>query len=63
MQEAPSSPEPWSSVLKEVESLILPGCLHWGSPRFHAYYPMGNSYPSMLGEMVAAAIGDNKKLQ
>lgn len=30
---------------------------HWHSPRFHAYYPAGNSYPSIIGEILDAGIG------
>lgn len=30
---------------------------HWQHPRFHAYFPAGNSYPSILGDMLSDAIG------
>ena len=30
---------------------------HWQHPRFHAYFPSGNSYPSILGDMLSDAIG------
>ena len=30
---------------------------HWQHPRFHAYFPAGNSYPSILGDMLGDAIG------
>ena len=30
---------------------------HWLHPRFHAYFPSGNSYPSILGEMLNAGLG------
>jgi glutamate/tyrosine decarboxylase-like PLP-dependent enzyme len=26
-------------------------------PRFHAYFPAGNSYPSIIGEMLSAGLG------
>lgn len=29
----------------------------WQHPRFHAYFPAGNSYPSILGDMLSGAIG------
>ena len=30
---------------------------HWQHPQFHAYFPAGNSYPSILGDMLGDAIG------
>lgn len=30
---------------------------HWQHPRFHAYFPSGNSYPSLLADMLSDAIG------
>jgi len=30
---------------------------HWQHPRFHAYFPAGNSYPSILADMLSDAIG------
>ncbi|XP_032457496.1 tyrosine decarboxylase isoform X3 [Nasonia vitripennis] len=30
---------------------------HWQHPRFHAYFPSGNSFPSILGDMLSDAIG------
>ena len=53
----PQDPEPWEvglrgglgypvqDVMKDVETKILVGMTHWQHPRFHAYFPAGNSYP------------------
>ena len=30
---------------------------HWQHPRFHAYFPAGNSYPSLLAEMLSNGLG------
>lgn len=30
---------------------------HWQSPHFHAYFPAGQSYPSILGELLSAGLG------
>lgn len=30
---------------------------HWQHPNFHAYFPAGNSFPSILGDMLSNAIG------
>ncbi|XP_051158829.1 aromatic-L-amino-acid decarboxylase-like [Leptopilina boulardi] len=55
--EAPNEPESWQDVLKDIERVIMPGVTHWHSPQFHAFYPAGSSYPSIVGEMLSAGIG------
>jgi len=30
---------------------------NWQHPNFHAYFPAGNSYPSILGELMESALG------
>ncbi|XP_014477245.1 PREDICTED: aromatic-L-amino-acid decarboxylase-like [Dinoponera quadriceps] len=54
-EEAPHKAEKWQEVLKDVEQYIMPGMTHWNSPHFHAYYPTGNSYPALVGEIVSNA--------
>ncbi|XP_046737366.1 aromatic-L-amino-acid decarboxylase-like [Diprion similis] len=56
-REAPLKGESWQEVLKDVERVIMPGVTHWNSPHFHAYFPSGNSYPAIIGEIVSAGIG------
>ncbi|XP_029661350.1 tyrosine decarboxylase-like isoform X2 [Formica exsecta] len=53
----PNDPESWDEIMKDVESKIMPGITHWQHPRFHAYFPAGNSFPSILGDMLSDAIG------
>ncbi|KAK6021176.1 pyridoxal-dependent decarboxylase domain protein, partial [Ostertagia ostertagi] len=55
--EAPSRGEPWEKVMDDFEKLIMPGVTHWQHPRFHAYFPAGNSYPSILANMIGDALG------
>lgn len=55
--EAPQHPENWDTIMGDVESKIMPGVTHWQHPRFHAYFPAGNSYPSILGDMLGDGIG------
>jgi glutamate/tyrosine decarboxylase-like PLP-dependent enzyme len=54
---APEQGESWDNIMKDVEDTIMPGITHWQHPRFHAYFPAGNSYPSILGEMFSAGLG------
>lgn len=35
----------------------MPGVLHWNHPNFFAYFPSGNSFPSIIGDMLSSAIG------
>ncbi|KAG7247126.1 hypothetical protein CRUP_018454, partial [Coryphaenoides rupestris] len=53
---APSDPESWDTIFKDIERIIMPGVVHWQSPHMHAYYPSLTSWPSMLGDMLADAI-------
>jgi hypothetical protein len=55
--EAPFKPEPWEKIMEDVEAKIMPGVTHWQHPRFHAYFPSGNSFPSILGDMLSDGIG------
>ncbi|CAG2064275.1 unnamed protein product, partial [Timema podura] len=56
-QQAPQEPEDWATIMADVDSKIMPGVTHWQHRRFHAYFPSGNSFPSILGDMLADAIG------
>ncbi|XP_059166259.1 aromatic-L-amino-acid decarboxylase-like isoform X2 [Physella acuta] len=55
--EAPTDAEPWDTIKNDIERVIMPGVTHWHSPHFHAYFPTGNSYPAILGDMLSDAIG------
>ncbi|XP_014241492.1 tyrosine decarboxylase isoform X2 [Cimex lectularius] len=55
--EAPESPEGWETIMKDVEKYIMPGVTHWQHPQFHAYFPAGASYPSILGGILSDGIG------
>lgn len=54
---APDKSEEWDTILQDFKDKILPGVTHWQHPRFHAYFPAGNSYPSILGELLSAGLG------
>ncbi|XP_070618876.1 histidine decarboxylase [Erythrolamprus reginae] len=53
---APLEPESWDNIFRDVENIIMPGVVHWQSPQMHAYFPALNSWPSLLGDMLADAI-------
>jgi aromatic-L-amino-acid decarboxylase len=53
----PFKGESMEDIIKDVDNIILPGITQWQSPNFFAYFPANSSYPSVLAEMVTAAIG------
>ncbi|KAG1697208.1 Aromatic-L-amino-acid decarboxylase [Nymphon striatum] len=54
---APQTPEKWDDIMKDIERVIMPGVTHWSSPYFHAYFPTGNSFPAICGDMVSDILG------
>jgi aromatic-L-amino-acid decarboxylase len=53
----PSHSEPFDSLMKDFEEIILPGITHWQNPNFFAYFPANTSPPSILSEMLTATLG------
>ncbi len=55
--EPPLEPEPFDRILQDFRSIVVPGMTHWQHPSFFAYFPANNSPPSILAEMLTAAMG------
>lgn len=55
--EAPGKSESYKEIMDDLDKIIIPGITHWQSPNFFAYFNANNSYPSVLAEMITAAIG------
>src|SRR6202047_5104714 len=53
----PAHGEPFETLLKDVERLILPGVTHWQSPNFFAYFPCNASGPGILGDLLSSGLG------
>ena len=53
----PERGEPFESMLRDVDEILLPGITHWQSPGFFAFFPANTSYPAILGEMLSAGLG------
>lgn len=50
----------WQLISLQFNFLLKsfqPQVTHWQSPYMHAYFPALNSFPSLLGDMLADAIG------
>jgi aromatic-L-amino-acid/L-tryptophan decarboxylase len=54
---APLEGEPFEAMLRDVETIILPGITHWQSPNFFAFFPANSSAPAILGELLSAGLG------
>jgi aromatic-L-amino-acid decarboxylase len=53
---APEEPEPFSSVLRDLDEVLLPGITHWQHPRYFAYFATSASEPAILAELLAATL-------
>jgi aromatic-L-amino-acid/L-tryptophan decarboxylase len=53
----PLQPEPFSDLISDVDEILMPGITHWQNPNFFAYFPANTSPPSILAEMMIAALG------
>ena len=54
---APEQGEPLEAIVRDLDSIIMPGITHWQSPNFFGYFPANTSGPSILAEMVSAGLG------
>jgi aromatic-L-amino-acid decarboxylase len=54
---APEEPEPFEDLVRDLDAVVLPGITHWQSPGWFAYFPANTSPPSVLAELVTAALG------
>ena len=54
---APADGESMEQIMKDVDSIIMPGITHWQSPNFYAYFPSNSSGPSILGDLLSSGLG------
>jgi aromatic-L-amino-acid decarboxylase len=55
----PEAPEPFASVLRDLDEVIVPGLTLWNHPRFFAYFANTGSEPGILAELLTAALNVN----
>ena len=53
----PEEGEDFTEILKDINTLILPGITHWQSPNFFAFFPANASGPAILGDLLSAGLG------
>lgn len=49
----------FDEILNDFDNKIMAGITHWQSPNFYAYFNANSSFPSLLGEILTAALGVN----
>jgi aromatic-L-amino-acid decarboxylase len=54
---APEHGEPFAALLADLDRIVVPGITDWQHPGWFAYFPTGATPPSVLGELVSAALG------
>src|SRR5215212_10417537 len=54
---APEDPEQFELLVRDLDTVVLPGLTQWQSPGWFAYFPANTSPPAILGELVSAALG------
>ncbi|XP_054282189.1 3,4-dihydroxyphenylacetaldehyde synthase 2-like [Macrosteles quadrilineatus] len=53
----PEDGQSWQDILKDMDTVVMPGVTHWQAPGFHSYYPTASSFPSIIGELMSAGLG------
>ncbi|MDB4877033.1 MAG: hypothetical protein JWM41_3479 [Gemmatimonadetes bacterium] len=52
----PDHAEPMSRILGDLDTVVMPGVVHWGHPAFLGYFGSTSNGPALLGELAAAAL-------
>ena len=53
----PDQPEPFDTVLADLDRVVLPGLSHWAHPRFFGYFPSNGELSSVLGDLTSTGLG------
>ncbi len=54
---APEAGERFECILRDLDTIVMPGIAHWQHPGWFAYFPANSSYESILGELASAGLG------
>ena len=53
----PDTPESLDRVLRDLQTIVMPGLTEWQHPRFFGYFPCNHSLASVLGDYVSTGLG------
>ncbi len=54
----PDGAEPFASILRDLDEVLMPGITHWQSPRFFAYFATTGSEAGILAELLTACLNN-----
>jgi len=52
----PEEPRDFATLLRRLDTDVLPFGAHWDHPRFFAYIPGSGTWPAALGDLIASAV-------
>ncbi len=55
----PEEGEPFDALVDDLDRVVVPGLTNWCHPGFFAYFPSSSAPPTILAELVAAALNQN----
>jgi aromatic-L-amino-acid decarboxylase len=55
--EPPLAPEPFASILSDLDRIVMPGLSHWQHPSFFGYFPSNGLLASVLGDFASTGLG------
>ena len=53
----PQEAEPFDTVLRDLDGIIVPGLSHWQHPSFFGYFPSNGALSSVLGDYLSTGLG------
>jgi aromatic-L-amino-acid decarboxylase len=53
----PTQPEEFGGILRDLETIIVPGLSHWQHPSFFGYFPSNGELASVLGDYIGTGLG------
>ncbi|MGI9090904.1 MAG: pyridoxal phosphate-dependent decarboxylase family protein [Gemmatimonadaceae bacterium] len=54
--EPPDTAESLDTILGDLDTVIMPGIVHWGHPAFLGYFGSTSNGPALIGEIISAAL-------
>ena len=53
----PHAPESFEAILRDLDTVVVPGLSHWAHPRFFGYFPSNGDLSSVLGDLTSTGLG------
>jgi aromatic-L-amino-acid decarboxylase len=53
----PDAPESFDDILRDLDTVVMPGLSHWAHPKFFGYFPSNGELSSVLGDFASTGLG------